>query len=59
MNEKLTIYQYEVIVKDVKYNVIGTIIDANENGLLIECNGEPVFVTNKRYIINNLGLFNG
>ena len=59
MSERLKIYNYEIIVNDIPYNVIGTIIDANDNGLLIECNGEPVFVTNKRYVINNLGLYNG
>ena len=59
MSERLKIYNYEIIVNDIQYNVIGTIIDANDNGLLIACNGKPVFVTNKRYVVNNLGLYNG
>jgi hypothetical protein len=57
--EKQTLYNYEIIVKGQKYNVVGTIVEANNEGLLIECNYEPVFVTNKRYIINNIGLYNG
>ena len=57
--EKKILYNYDIVVSGIRYEVVGTIIEANNEGLLIECNGEPVFVTNKRYIINNLGLYNG